>query len=298
MKLLRHIFLAAALLLACGSAYAQKPDIVEVIEVRGVINDSTAEDITRQVEKIADNAKVKAVLLQLDTPGGGVLASAVIYEELAKLKVPVVVWCQNLCASGGMYIAMAPTVKHVAIRTETIAGSVGVIMTVTRFNRLLDFLKVDNTTYKSGKLKDAGNATRPSTPEDEAYLQSMIDTMAGKFFALVAKSRGAKISPASWAEIKTAKIFVGEEAVKVGLVDAVMTKEQVLAKTKELSGSKNIFTRDELKKMSTQANESASYQTPGKLPSMFGDLPFLVDTVKEIRAGEVVKFEYRMPYTF
>lgn len=287
------------LMFLCSTAFAQsKPDLLEVIEIRGVIDGSTAEDITRQVEKINENAKVKAVLLQLDTPGGGVLASAVIYEELSKLKAPVIVWCQNLCASGGMYVSMAPTVKYVAVRSETIAGSIGVVMQITRFNRLLAWLKIDNETFKSGALKDSGNPTRATTDADTAYLQGIVDSMAGKFYALVAKSRGKKISEAGWVEIKTARIFIGDEAVKVGLADAVMSREEVIAKAKEISGSKFIHTRDDLKKMSAQANESSTYQAPAKTLSMFGDVPFLIETLKEIRAGETVKFEYIMPFRF
>jgi signal peptide peptidase SppA len=296
---LLSLFASAALALAFP-ALAEKPDVLEVIAIQGEINDGTAEAITREVEKINESPRSKAVLLTLDTPGGGAIASAVIYEELAKLKVPVVVWCQNLCASGGVYVAMAQTVKYIGVRTETIGGSVGVRSQIIRYNRLLDYLKVDMETYKSGVLKDAGNPTRAASDPEKQYLQGIVDALALRFYAVVQKARGPKIGPAKWSDIKTARIFIGDEIVAAGLADAVMTRAQAVAKAKELSGSKTIFTRDELKKMSSQADSfNHDFAAPAiPLRSQFGDVAFLIELLKEVRTGSSMKVEYRMPYTF
>lgn len=299
MKLLTY-FLFAVAAIASGlspAARADKPDILEIVEVGGAINGMTAEVIAKRVDEINDNAKVRAVLLVIDSPGGSVTASSAIYEDLARLKVPVVAWCQSVCASGGVYIMMSPAVKYIAVRSETITGSVGVILSVTRFNRLLDWAKIDNETYTSGSLKDAGNPTRAVSDPERQYLQGIVTSLADKFYGLVAKAR-PKIGPQGWAEVKTAKIFVGSEAVKLGLVDAVATRAEVVAKAKELSGSKTIFTREELKKMSYAADSGSTYEIPMKQPAMFGDVAWLIETAKEIRAGQSVKFEYRMPMEF
>lgn len=291
-------FLAALLFAISLPAFAQKADILEVIDISGPIDESTAARMAAQVEKINENSKIKAVLLVVDTPGGSAVASSAVYEELSKLKVPVVSWCSNICASGGIFAIMAPTVKFRAVRSETISGSVGVIVKVTRFNRLLDWVRIDSETYRSGPLKDVANPTRALQDEEKKFLEGLVASLASRFYSLVDKARGSRISPAGWDEIKTAKIFIGEEAVKIGLVDAVATKEQVVSKAKELSGSKQIFTREELSKMAVAAHADTAYEAPPILRSAYGDIPWLIETLKEIRAGSSVKVEYRMPYQF
>lgn len=295
-------FLGCALFLALiigpNIGHAQKPDILEVIEVHGEIHPGTAVSIADHVEKINDNAKVKAVLLVIDSPGGSVTASSAIYEELSRLKAPVVAWCQSVCASGGVYIMMAPTVKFIGVRNETISGSVGVILHTMRFNRLLEWAKVDPKTYRSGLLKDAANPTRPAEEAEVKYLQGIVDVLAERFYGVVGKSR--KIT--DWEQVKTARIFIGQEAVQIGLADAVVSRKQAETKAKELSGSKTIFTRDELKKMSSAAHGDTMYSAPPERPSMVEKLMedghYLASVIREIHSGESVKFSYRMPYSF
>ena len=291
----------AAVLLSLSFAFpvhAQKPDILEVVEIDGAIHAGVAEAVARRVDEINDNSKVKAVLLVLNTPGGSVTASSALYEDLSRIKVPVVAWCQALCASGGVYAMMAPSVKYIAVRSETISGSVGVVSQSIRFPRLLDFLKVDAKTYRSGHLKDAGNPLRGLEEAEDKYLQQIIDELAEKFYAIVAKGRGSKISAEAWKEIKMARIFIGADAKRVGLADAIATKAEVVAKAKELSGAKTIFTREELKKMSAAAHSDSIYSVPVKQPSMLGDLPWVIETAKEVLSGSSVKFAYMLPYQF
>lgn len=272
-----------------------KPSILEVVEITGEIHAGHAANAARMVEAVNENKRIKALLLVVNTPGGGAIASAAMYEELSKLRVPVVGWCDSMCASGGMYLLMAPSVKYIGVRSETIAGSIGVVANITRFHRLLDWLKIDNQTFVSGHLKDSGNPTRPGNESDTAYLQGIINELAENFYGVVGKSRKVK----DWSAVKSGRIFIGAQAVKVGLVDAVMSKEAAIKKAKELSGEKLIFTKDEMKKMSEVANESTTYLSPPvRLMSEFGDVPALIEIVKEIRAGESVRFDYRMPWKF
>jgi len=300
---MRAVLLACLFLLltAMDARAADRPDILEILNIDGVIQDGMAERVQKQVEEINDNPRIKAVLLVVNSPGGGVLASSDIYEELSKLKVPVVGWCNDICASGGMYVLMAPTVKYIGVRSTTISGSIGVVMQVTKFSRLLDWAKIDNTTFKSGKFKAAGDPTQAMQEEERAHLQETIDVLASRFYALVAKAR-PQIGEAQWNDIKTAKIYFGPDGVKAGLVDAVMTMDQATKKAKELSGSKIIYTRDEIKKMSKMGeHESSSYETPVKpsrLEMLADKASWLVDVVKEIRAGESVRVEYRSTIQF
>jgi len=200
-----------------------------------------------------------------------------------------------------MYVLMSPVVKYIGVRTTTISGSIGVIMSVTKYNRLLDWAKVDNVTFKSGKFKDAGNPTAGMTEEERGHLQETIDVLAGRFYALVAKAR-PKISDASWADIKTAKIYFGADGVKAGLVDEVMTLEQATKKAKEVSGSRLIYTRDEVKKMSKlgEHDDATSFRAPQ--PSRLDTLADLaiefMQTIKVVARGESVRAEYLCPWTF
>lgn len=302
---MKTLLLALVLLLVASSAFGQvptKPDLLEVIELKTVIGEGAAATIASQVERINETPKVKAVLLVVDTPGGGASASAVVYQELAKLKVPVVGYCEYLCASGGMYALMAPSVKYIAVRDDTIAGSVGVIMQAVRYNRLLEWAKIDSETYKSGSLKDAGNPTRSAQDEERKYLQSIIDQLANKFYGVVLKARKG-FEKSAWEEVTAAKIFIGKDVVRVGLADAVMTRAEAEKKAKELSGSKLIFTRAELKKMSKAADEPAGdHHMAVPLPSvqarLENDFAFLVETLREIKQGESIQFQYLMPLKF
>lgn len=277
---------------------AERPDILEVIAIDGEIHEGMAASIQKQVESINDNKRVKAVLLIVDSPGGGVLPSAVIYEELSKLKVPVVGWCQNICASGGMYALMAPSVKFIGVRTSTISGSIGVIMRITRYNRLLDWAKIDSETYKSGSSKDSGNPTRSILPGEAEELQGTVTELASTFYSIVGKAR-PKLTAAQWAEIKSAKIFFGQKGVDVGLVDAVMNRDAIEKKAKSLSGSSLIFTRDELKKMSKDNEDRSPYMNaPAPITPMAAWLDhatWLINTAKEIKSGSSIVLEYRYP---
>ena len=296
--------LLAALTLAvasfCASAQAPaKPDIIEVIEINGEIRDHTANMVKAAVEKTNDTPKVRGVLLVVNSPGGGATASANVYGELAKIRVPVVGFCDSLCASGGVYALMSPSVKYIAVREGAIAGSVGVIAIITRYHRLLDWAKIDAETYVSGPLKDAGNPTRAGRDDERKAFQALIDELAERFYTVVQKARPKVDMPA----IKTAGIFIGKSAVRVGLADSVMTYEQALTKVKELSGSKNAYTREELRKITKDAQEAAAYGRPTIPPTApwdraLGHLDTAMEIVQEARLGTAVRVEYRMPYQF
>jgi len=296
-------FLVFLLVGVVGFAYGQvsRPDIIEVMALHGEVDDGMAAAVKEQVEKINDNTKIKAVLLDVDSPGGTVSASQAIYAELAKLKVPVVGYCARLCASGGEYALMSPSVKYIAVSDDAVSGSIGVRATLTRYYRLLDWAKIDVENYKSGELKDDGNPTRAPTAAERQRIQAEIDKLALKFYSVVAKARPR----VSLQAIKPAGIFFGGEAVEVGLADSVMTRDQVIAKAKELSGSKLAFTREELSKMTKAAHESTAYEAPKLAPRVDGagivwmsDLHDILEMLREIKSGESARFEYRMPYRF
>lgn len=299
------VALALAIAFSPLNARAQapaKPDIIEVIEISGEISNFTATQMKSTVEKLNDTVKVKGVLLVVNSPGGGATASANLYSELAKIKVPVVGFCDSFCASGGIYALMAPSIKYVGVRDEAMMGGVGVIARVTRYHRLLDWAKIDNETYVSGPLKDMLNPTRAAREDERKVIQGMIDDLAQRFFVVVQKAR----PKANMQAIKTAGLFISDEAVRVGLADKVMTYEDALAKVKALSGSKNAFTREELRKITKDASEAAGMsgagvfapRADGWTDRALGHADTLMEVLKEIRSGTTVNFEYRTHYRF
>jgi ClpP class serine protease len=189
---------------------------------------------------------------------------------------------------------MAPSVKFHALREETITGSIGVLASFWRYHRLLDYLKIDPERYASGILKDSGAGDQPSGALERQYLQMLVSSMAERFYAVVWKAR-PHISETEKEELKTAKIVVGDQAVKMKLAHAVLSREEAIRKAKELSGSKVIFTREELKKMSkaAEAVPTYGYQTPP-----LSESDWWIEWLREIRAGSGLRIEYLMPLRF
>ena len=244
-----RLLLIVSLFLFSGCAVVQSApddqgDVLQVININGEIDEHMVDQVTKDVDKATSDRSVKGVLLVVDSPGGGMTAIAEVYEQLERIKVPVVGWCEHVCASGGMYVLMAPSVRFIGARTGTIAGSIGVISKVVREPNKAEQAGVTIETYKSGARKDAHDPYREATPQEKAYLQRVVDELAQVFYGVVAKARGDKISPAHWVEVKTARIWYAAAAVEVGLIDAVMTRTEAIAKASTMTGSKTIVTRE------------------------------------------------------
>ena len=182
----------------------------------------------------ADDASVKAVVLRIDSPGGGVGPSQEIHDEVVKLvqSKPVVVSMGSLCASGGYYIA-APA-SRIFANPGTITGSIGVIMEFTNIQDLLDKIGLKNRVVKSGKHKDIGSPVRPMSAEDEAILQSLIDDVHSQFVEAVAAGR--KLEVATVKPLADGRIFTGRQAQASGLVDELGNLESAIAAAAEMGG--------------------------------------------------------------
>lgn len=229
---------------------------IAVIEVKGVIGDFAGlfgashmvDKTVKMIRTAADDATVKAVVLKVDSPGGGVTASDVIYNEIKKLKEkkPVVVHMGDLCASGGVYIS-APANVLVASPTS-ITGSIGVIISHTDMTKLYEEkLGMKDEPIKSGKHKDILSTGRAMTPDERALIQGLVDEMYERFLGVVAEGRaGKKGVPAKLDEAKEyirkfadGRIFSGEMAVKNGLVDRVGYFEDAISEAEKLAGVKD-----------------------------------------------------------
>lgn len=244
----RPLFIALALL--CGifvfflaliltvSRFLGKPahfvarSQVGVVEVEGVIVDS--KKIIEQLGNFHENGSVKAIVLRIDSPGGGVGPSQEIHDEVRRIDAdkPVIVSMGSVAASGGYYIA-APA-REIFANPGTITGSIGVIMEFANIQELLDKIGLRSEVVKSGKHKDIGSPVRTMTEEDRALLQSLIDDVHSQFVDSVAAGRGLDVKKVR--NLADGRIFSGRQALELGLVDRLGNLEAAVRRAGELGG--------------------------------------------------------------
>lgn len=193
-----------------------------------------------QLEKIKADESVKGVMLKVNSPGGGVVESAEIYDKIIEIKEetqkPIYVSMGATAASGGYYIS-APADK-IFVNRETTTGSIGVIMQLMNYDELAEKYGVDFVTIKSGPYKDMGSPTRDMTDEEEAILQEMLNDSYETFVDVIEEGRG--MSEAEVKAVADGRIMNGRQAVEANLADDFGFEEDVLAALKadfELEGA-------------------------------------------------------------
>ncbi len=214
---------------------------IAVISLRGLISTSIAgnvgesmvDDLRWQFEQARNDDKVRAVVLEIDSPGGEVTASDMIYNAVVKTraKKPVVVYMESLAASGGYYVACGG--KYLMANETSITGSIGVIIQTLNYQQLFDKIGLASVVFKSGKFKDMLNGARPITPEERDYIQSFVMKTYDKFLGIVAKERNL---PADGLRngIADGRIISGRDALDFKLIDGLGQIEDAYAKAKEL----------------------------------------------------------------
>jgi len=208
-------------------------DKIALVELKGTIISS--EEIVRQLKKFRDQSSIRAILLRIDSPGGGVVPSQEIYEEVRKVREsgkPVVVSMGSLAASGGYYVACGAS--RIVANRGTLTGSIGVISEFLQLQDLFSKVGVGFKTVKSGKLKDAGSSARKMTDEEQRYFQSLIDDVHGQFKHVVQTERD--IDSLTVNALADGRVFTGEQAVGFGLVDTIGTFEDAVQITASLAG--------------------------------------------------------------
>lgn len=207
-------------------------EAVGVIEVRGVIND--ADKIIDSIRRFAKADHVRAVVLRVESPGGGVTPSQEIYRELTRLreKKPVIASLGGVAASGGYYIASA--CSTIVANPGTITGSIGVIMETVNVQGLLEKLGVKGVVIKAGTYKDLGSPLRDMSPEERRILGTLLDDVHRQFIAAVATGRHmdeAKIQP-----LADGRVYSGEQALRLGLVDQLGNFQDAITLAAEKAG--------------------------------------------------------------
>ena len=176
---------------------------IAILEINGIMLDkgqggfggdnniASAEKIIKHIENIEKNPNIKAVVLKINSPGGAVTAADTIYQRLLKLKanrqIPIVSSFQSLAASGGYYVAMAS--DHIFANRMGITGSIGVIMSGYKYQKLLEKVGVQAEVYKSGPMKDLLSGSRPTTPAEKEIVQNLVNVIYRDFVNIVDKGR-------------------------------------------------------------------------------------------------------------
>lgn len=209
-------------------------DRVALIRVEGPILDS--KDTIDELKGHLKDPSIKAIIMRIDSPGGAVAPSQEIYEEVRKAvtKKKIVVSMGSVAASGGYYIA-SPATRIVA-NPGTLTGSIGVIMEIPNFAGLMNKLGIKSEVVKSGRHKDIASVFRGIKKEDREILQNVLDNVHDQFILAVAEGRKMLLEDVR--KIADGRIFTGEQALKVGLIDEIGNLEDAVKVAGKLSGIK------------------------------------------------------------
>lgn len=207
-------------------------DKVAVVRVEGVIMDSKS--VIEELKDYSSDSSVKAIVLRVDSPGGGVAPSQEIYDEVvkAKEKKKIVVSMGSVAASGGYYIS-CPADKIVA-NAGTLTGSMGVIMEIPNIEGLMQKIGIQNQIVKSGEHKDIASIFKTMSPDERKLLQTVLDDVHEQFIEAVSKGRGLSIDEVKL--LADGRIFTGRMAKGVGLVDELGNLDMAIKLAAKLSG--------------------------------------------------------------
>jgi len=209
---------------------------IAVVELEGVI--LSPKQVVSQLKKFADDDSIKAIILHVNSPGGGVAASEEIYREVKRIrdakKKRIVSSIETVGASGAYYVASAS--DKIYADKGSIVGSIGVIAQWVNYTELLQWAKLKSITLKAGEFKDTGNPAREMTPVERDYLQGLINDMHTQFIQAVAEGRKAKESDIRL--IANGKVWTGEQAYSMKLVDQLADFEDAVKDTAKAVGIK------------------------------------------------------------
>src|ERR1051325_1944925 len=219
-------------------------DKVVALTLRGLISSSLpgnaretmVDDLRAALQQAREDDRVKAIVLEVDSPGGEVTASDEIYHAVvkARAKKPVVIYMGSLAASGGYYVSCGG--KFLMANDTTITGSIGVIIQTLNYEQLFNKVGMAAVVFKSGKFKDMLNGARPITPEERELVQNFVMKTYDKFLGIVAKERGV---PADMLgnPIAEGRILSGKEALQNKLIDGLGQLDDAFSKAKQLANA-------------------------------------------------------------
>jgi protease-4 len=221
-------------------------DKVLLISVNGTISDSpkkdlissspsVVEEVVAQINKAKKDKQIKAVLFKINSPGGTITASDILYHEISVYKektgVKMAVSMMDVAASGAYYISLPADL--IMAHPTTITGSVGVISLQPKVGSLMEKIGLGVAVQKFGKYKDMGSPFRESNQDEQKLLQKTVNDFGERFIGLVKKHR--KLTPQAIAEVSTARVFMADEALGLGLIDKIGYISDALQETKKIA---------------------------------------------------------------
>lgn len=219
-------------------------DKVGIVRLEGLIVSS--EQVNNQLNTFSERADIKAIVLRINSGGGVVGASQEIYEKVKDLKgkVPIIVSVDNAAASGAYYAALES--EMIVANNGSLVGSIGVILDYPVITELFDKIGLHVETVKSGVFKDSGSPTRPTSKEDREYFQSVVDDQHEQFIIAVAEGRNIPIEEVR--KFADGRIFTGNQALVMSLIDTIGTFEDAIAIAGNIGGIKGKPKKLELRK--------------------------------------------------
>ncbi len=237
------------LLVSVGGAYLLTSqsyttgDNVAVINVHGIISSTgiggifeteaaTPARIEEQIRKAEADPSVKAMVLDINSPGGTIVASEAIALAVRGAKKPTVAWLGETAASGGYYVASAA--DHIVADRGTLTGSIGVIFTFPKYEGMFEKLGIEMRVIKAGEYKDIGSPYRNMTAEEERILNELVQTSYDDFIATIARNRN--LTQEYVRSIAEGHIYTGKKAVEIGLADQLGTRHDAIMLAGHISG--------------------------------------------------------------
>src|SRR5450432_4345829 len=209
-------------------------DKIAVVDLDGVI--LSPKIVVEQLKKFADDDSVKAIVIHVNSPGGGVAASEEIYREVKRVrdekKKHIVASIETVGASGAYYVSSAP--NKIYADNGSVVGSIGVISEWVNYGDLMRWAKLKPEVLTVGEFKDTGDPSRDMTPAERAYMQSLIDNMYGQFVQAVADGRHAKVEDIK--AIANGKVWTGQQALSMHMIDQVADFESAVDDTAKAVG--------------------------------------------------------------
>lgn len=204
-----------------------------ILQVSGGENNAqvtSAQELSDWLTQIKKEKDVKAVILEINSPGGGVVASMEISDKIHSLNLPTIAWIRDMSLSGGYWVASSS--NYIISHQASLVGNIGTSAAYLEFSGLLESFNITYRNITSGKYKDIGSPLRELSSEEESLLHSKIDKLTDIFITSVAQKRNLTNSQIQ--RIKTGEYFLGIEAIELNLIDELGSEQQVLNKVAQL----------------------------------------------------------------
>ena len=226
------VFTGSIMLLNNGDKTFTLGEKIGIVEVKGVIRSSRS--VIEKLQKFENNKAIKAIVLRINSPGGGVGPSQEIHDEVARIvkKKPIIASMGSVAASGGYYVAVPAT--KIFANPGTITGSIGVIMEFTNVLKLMNKVGLKSSVVKSGVHKDIGSAVREMTAEEKQLLQGLIDDVYSQFVESVCAGR--HLSEKKVRKLADGRIYTGRQALKLGLIDKLGGMQPAIVEAARMVG--------------------------------------------------------------